>query len=73
MENLKFAKKETLLKKYNENVKNRKNVIEKLLELTKQQQSLEKEKQKVEDQLTELNKERVELYNIMVKNEFIIK
>lgn len=73
MENLKFAKKEILLKKYNENVKNRKNVIEKLLELTKQQQSLEKEKQKVEDQLTELNKERVELYDIMVENEFIVK
>ena len=49
MENLRFAKKETLLKKYNENVKNRKNVIEKLLELTKQQQLLDKEKQKVED------------------------
>lgn len=73
MENLRFAKKETLLKKYNENVKNRKNVIEKLLELTKQQQLLDKEKQKVEDQLTELNKERVELYDILVKNEFIIK
>lgn len=73
MENLRFTKKETLLKKYNENVKNRKNVIEKLLELTKQQQLLEKEKQKVEDELTELNKERIELYDIMVENEFVIK